>query len=322
MNSYETSIFDCIANNKFPEARRWLKRYADHRVASVKSNAGYFQRICNTIDKNSTFLEALPTNISDKLVVEDPSLSLILKRYVPCEEDEEVLTKLENTYHVGQRLNDLAIRYVNGAIFYGASGCGKTALGRYLAARLHLPFAYLDFSGAINSYLGKTAENIRLVFNYIKGRPCVFMIDEVDAIGGMRHGGSGVDGEMNRVVITLMQNLDTFESESILLFATNRLDILDPALLRRIPIHYEMRPMDKIRRLNMIKAYLDTIPGAEYNDSGIYNYLKTFKDNESNAIIINELIQWIVGQLAEGKPIQMCSDRENQLSLFEEGDVL
>lgn len=317
MNSWETNIYQCLAENKFPEAKHWLKRYASHRVESVKSNAGFFQRIANTMDKNSTFLEALPPNISDKLVVEDPSLSLILKRYVPSEEDEEILAKLENTYRVGSRLNELAIRYVNGAIFHGASGCGKTALGRYLAARLGLPFAYLDFSGSIASYLGKTAENIRRVFDYIKGRPCVFMVDEVDAIGGLRHGGSGVDGEMNRVVISLMQVLDSFESESILLFATNRLDILDPALLRRIPIHYEMRPMDKVRRINMVKAYLDTIPGAEYNDSGICDYLKSFDDTESNAVIINELIQWIVTRLAEGKPIQMCKDRQDQLCLFE-----
>ena len=317
MNSYERSIFSAVSEGNMREAKKWLKQYSEYRIANSKTDKGWFERFASTLDKNTSVLIELPMNLKGMLVVEDPSLSLISKRYVPSQSDLDVLTKLENTFRVRDKLQDLAINYVNGAIFHGESGCGKTSLGRYLAARLNLPFAYLDFAEAINSYMGKTAENIKRAFEFIKGRPCVFMIDEIDAIGGERKSEGGVQGELNRVVITLMQQLDLFGNDSILLFATNRIDILDKALLRRIPIHYEMSPMDDERRIKMVEAYLNTIPEASYDRAGIKSFLANFSPEESNAVIMTSLIQWIVSRLAEGLPVSMCSEKPVEMSLFD-----
>lgn len=77
-------------------------------------------------------------------------------------------------------MSEYGIPYLNSTLISGIPGTGKTEFAKYVAYRLDLPYAYLNFSYLIDSYLGKTAQNLRKVFDYCKGQKCVLMLDEVD----------------------------------------------------------------------------------------------------------------------------------------------
>jgi len=93
----------------------------------------------------------------------------------------------------------------------------------------------------MSSYLGKTGNNIRQVFEFALKNPCVLLLDEFDAIAKKRDDESDV-GELKRLVTVLLQEIDNFSSESILIAATNHPDLLDPAVWRRFDhrIHFDL----------------------------------------------------------------------------------
>lgn len=114
-------------------------------------------------------------------------------------------------------------------------------LARYIAYKAELPFVYVRFSNLLDSYLGKTQENVGRIFDYARANPCVLCFDELDAIGGKRGDRADVS-EMSRVTIALMQELDRMHNKTIIIATTNRFDKLDPALIRRLPYQHEMFP--------------------------------------------------------------------------------
>ena len=126
----------------------------------------------------------------------------------------------------------------------------------------------MRFSQLIDSYMGKTASSINLAFEYAKRTPCVFLVDELDAIAIKRSASSdsGSDGEMNRITITLMQELDNLPNNVILLATTNRIDRIDEALLNRFSLKAKMVEPDENEKRQIIDKYLNTVP-LDFDDS-------------------------------------------------------
>ena len=124
----------------------------------------------------------------------------------------------------------------------------RASLARYIAHKAELPFAYVRFSSVVDSHLGGTQSNLAKIFEYVRTNPCVLCFDEIDAIGTAR-GQAHEMGEMNRVVIAIMQELDQTRNNAIIIGTTNRFDQLDPALVRRFPLRYELTPLspDEVR---------------------------------------------------------------------------
>jgi 26S proteasome regulatory subunit T4 len=116
------------------------------------------------------------------------------------------------------------------------SGTGKTLLARALASNINGTFLKVVASAIVDKYIGESARIIREMFGYAKDhQPCVIFMDEVDAIGGSRFSeGTSADREIQRTLMELLSQLDGFESLGAvkIVMATNRPDILDPALLR------------------------------------------------------------------------------------------
>jgi ATP-dependent 26S proteasome regulatory subunit len=121
-------------------------------------------------------------------------------------------------------------------IFHGPPGTGKTLLARALACNLNATFIKIVASAIVDKYIGESARLIREMFGYARDHePCVIFMDEIDAIGGKRQGeGSSADREIQRTLMELLNQLDGFEAlgQVKIVMATNRPDILDPALLR------------------------------------------------------------------------------------------
>ncbi len=147
-------------------------------------------------------------------------------------------------------------------LVYGPPGCGKTQLARHVAAQLKLPLITGRSDGMISSYLGSTAKNLRSLFEHAMSRPCVLFLDEFDAIAKMRDDGREL-GELKRVVISLLQNIDAMGKDHVLIAATNHDHLLDPAIWRRFAFKLRLTEPADEARLQMLQSFLRSFATAD-----------------------------------------------------------
>ena len=291
MNNLDKQLFENVCNNDTSGAKKILKIILekDH----TQANQAFCNRLLTRLNSSAMNLMELPADIKSLLIMEDVSVSFNENRYYLSRREQEIAEKIIRMNRVAGRLADIGVNYVNSTMLYGESGTGKTTFGRYLAYKMGLPFAYLNFSRTVDSYLGSTQKNISKVFDYIKQQKCVFMLDEVDAIG-MKRGKEDV-GEMSRIVISLMQNLDTLTSDITLLGATNRMDIIDEALLRRFTTRHEVKRLDENEQLEMGKKFFADV-GYEVSSTELQEMAAV---SDTQAGLMNRIIMVMVRHYAE-----------------------
>ena len=262
LNENIKDLIRSVADNDLQKA----KVYANIIVSNEKSNNN--QNFCRIIkaklESQHNFIE-LPFDLKEILKMEDVS-NFNENRYFLSDREREIFNQISIAQNTNNKLSEMGLRYVNATLLYGESGTGKTTFGKYVAYKLGLPFAYLNFSNCINSYLGATSKNISKVFDYISKQKCVFMIDEIDAIGIKR--GKEDLGEMSRIVISLMQAFDLLENDIIVIAATNRKDMIDEALLRRFSIKHEVKTLNEYETRFLIEMFLQDL-NIEYNKENI-----------------------------------------------------
>jgi len=136
------------------------------------------------------------------------------------------------------RLAARGLEPTRSAIFVGPPGVGKTMTARWIAAQLGIPLRILDLAAVISSYLGRSGANVRSAFDYARSTPCVLLLDEIDAIAKRRSDEADV-GELKRLVTVIMQEVDEWPAQSLLLAATNHRELIDSALWRRFDLVVE-----------------------------------------------------------------------------------
>lgn len=130
------------------------------------------------------------------------------------------------------RLTAVGIMPSRSLLLIGPPGVGKSLSARYLAANLNRPLLTLDLAAVMSSFLGRTGNNIRAVLDYARRSPSILLLDEFDAIAKRRDDSAEV-GELKRLVTVLLQAIDDWPRDGILLAATNHPDLLDRAVWRR-----------------------------------------------------------------------------------------
>ena len=159
----------------------------------------------------------------------------------------------------------VGIKPPKGVLLYGPPGTGKTLLAKALASNLNATFLKVVASAIVDKYIGESARLIREMFGYARDHePCVIFMDEIDAIGGKRFSeGTSADREIQRTLMELLNQLDGFESlgKVKMVMATNRPDILDPALLRpgRLDRKIEIGLPNENSRMEIIKIHAKNI---------------------------------------------------------------
>lgn len=159
----------------------------------------------------------------------------------------------------------VGIKPPKGVLLYGPPGTGKTLLARALASNIDATFLKVVASAIVDKYIGESARIIREMFGFAKDhQPCVIFMDEVDAIGGSRFSeGTSADREIQRTLMELLNQLDGFEGLGAvkMVMATNRPDILDPALLRpgRLDRKIEIPLPNEAQRLDILKIHAGPI---------------------------------------------------------------
>jgi len=139
-------------------------------------------------------------------------------------------------------------------LLYGPPGCGKTELAKFISARLGLPLITARTDSLISSYLGSTAKNLRMLFDHASSRACVLFLDEFDAVAKLRDDRHEL-GELKRVVVSLLQNIDALQSQTILLAATNHEHLLDPAIWRRFSYRLRIDLPEQPVREELVEKY-------------------------------------------------------------------
>ena len=155
----------------------------------------------------------------------------------------------------------VGIKPPKGVLLFGPPGTGKTLLARAIACNIEASFLKVVSSAIVDKYIGESARLIREMFGYAKERqPCVIFMDEIDAIGGRRFSeGTSADREIQRTLMELLNQLDGFDvlNKVKIIMATNRPDVLDPALLRpgRLDRKVEISLPNEQGRMEVLKIH-------------------------------------------------------------------
>ncbi|WP_042719883.1 AAA family ATPase [Flavobacterium sp. B17] len=150
----------------------------------------------------------------------------------------------ENTYVAELQKYGLPVN--NKVLLQGSSGCGKTMTAKAIANALGKNIIILNLSNIVSSRIGETSQNIKMIFDKAARERSVLFLDELDQIGKARGSDDKDVGEMRRLVNTLIQLIDYYPENAMLLCATNHPEIIDTALIRRfqLKINYEMPSKD------------------------------------------------------------------------------
>jgi 26S proteasome regulatory subunit T6 len=202
----------------------------------------------------------------------DPLVSLMMVEKVP-DSTYDMIGGLDNQIKEIKEVIELPIRHPElfeslgiaqpkGVLLYGPPGTGKTLLARAVAHHTDCRFIRVSGSELVQKYIGEGSRMVRELFVMAREHaPSIIFIDEVDSIGSARSegGGGGGDSEVQRTMLELLNQLDGFESAKAIkvIMATNRIDILDPALLRpgRIDRKIEFPAPNTAARLDILKIH-------------------------------------------------------------------
>src|SRR3979490_2277912 len=185
-----------------------------------------------------------------------------------CEEAKEEVAKLIDFLRDPSKFQKLGGRIPRGVLMVGAPGTGKTLLARAIAGEAKVPFFSISGSDFVEMFVGVGAARVRDMFDQAKKHaPCIVFIDEIDAVGRRRGAGlGGGNDEREQTLNQLLVEMDGFEATMgvIVIAATNRPDVLDPALLRpgRFDRQVVVPNPDIVGREQILKVHVRKVPLA------------------------------------------------------------
>jgi cell division protease FtsH len=264
-----------------------------------------------------------------------------------ADEAKEELKEIIEFLREAQKFQKLGGRIPKGVLLVGAPGTGKTLLARAVAGEANVPFFSISGSDFVEMFVGVGASRVRDLFEQgKKNAPCIIFIDEIDAVG--RHRGAGLGGghdEREQTLNQLLVEMDGFESNEgvILIAATNRPDVLDPALLRPgrfdrrvvvarpdvrgreeiLRVHTRKIPLHEDVELSVIARGTPGFSGADLANLVNESALNAARYNRKNVTMVDfELAKDKVLMGAERKSLILSDEEKRNTAFHEAGHAL
>ena len=208
-------------------------------------------------------------------MLDDANNTVTFADVAGCEEAKEEVSELVDFLRDPSKFQKLGGRIPRGVLMVGSPGTGKTLLAKAIAGEAKVPFFSISGSDFVEMFVGVGAARVRDMFEQAKkASPCIIFIDEIDAVGRQRGAGlGGGNDEREQTLNQLLVEMDGFEGSSgvIVIAATNRPDVLDPALLR--PGRFDRQvvvPLPDIRgREQILKVHMRKVPLAPDVDPSV-----------------------------------------------------
>ena len=257
-------------------------------------------------------------------------------------EAKEDLTEVVDFLKHPKKFQDVGAKIPKGVLLVGPPGTGKTMLARAVAGEAEVPFFSISGSEFVEMFVGVGASRVRDLFEKAKkNAPCIIFIDEIDAVGRRR--GSGMGGghdEREQTLNQILVEMDGFETGTnvIVLAATNRADVLDPALLRPgrfdrrtniglperkdreaiLKVHFKKKPVDDSVNIDALAAKTAGSSGADL--ANIANEAAIIAARHNRKKITNDDVTSAFEKVAIGpeRKTKIMSDAEKELTAFHE----
>jgi cell division protease FtsH len=208
-------------------------------------------------------------------MLDESSNSITFADVAGCDEAKEEVAELVDFLRDPSKFQKLGGRIPKGVLMVGSPGTGKTLLAKAIAGEAKVPFFSISGSDFVEMFVGVGAARVRDMFeNAKKHAPCIIFIDEIDAVGRQRGAGlGGGNDEREQTLNQLLVEMDGFEGQTgvIVIAATNRPDVLDPALMR--PGRFDRQvvvPLPDIRgREQIIRVHMRKVPVAPDVDANV-----------------------------------------------------
>lgn len=306
MNDNEKLLIDYVCDGDIRKAQKQARIVLEN--LNTKKDENYKAQRLRRLDAKSSSIIELPYNLKELLIAEDVS-HFPNERFLLRDREADIVNHILASFKASGKLAEMGIPFLPALLLHGESGCGKTMLARYIAHKADLPFVYVRFSSLVSSYLGSTQSNIAKVFDYARNSPCVLCFDEIDAVG-MARGQKNDVGEMNRIVIALMQEMDSIPNNVIVIGTTNRYDRLDPALVRRFLNQFEIKPLNLDDATQLSRKFFD-YTGTD-SSAWIENWSsERFSTGAPASTVVTACTNYVVSKILEEERRKAYSNSES-----------
>jgi cell division protease FtsH len=274
---------------------------------------------------------------------DDDKTKVTFKDVAGAEEAKQELEEVVEFLKTPQKYNELGAKIPKGVLLYGPPGTGKTLLAKAVAGEAGVPFFSISGSDFVEMFVGVGASRVRDLFDQAKkNAPCIVFIDEIDAVGRQR--GAGLGGghdEREQTLNQLLVEMDGFSANEgiIMIAATNRPDILDPALLRPgrfdrqivvdrpdikgrteiLKVHIKGKPIGDDVSLDVIAQRTPGFTGADL--SNLVNEAALLTARRDKKIINMQEMEEAAERVIMGpeRKSRVISDKEKRLTAYHEG---
>ncbi len=273
---------------------------------------------------------------------EDPAKKITFQDVAGLDEEKEELSEIVDFLKSPNKFNKLGARIPKGVLLVGPPGTGKTYLAKSVSGEAGVPFFSISGSDFVEMFVGVGASRVRDLFDQAKkNAPCIVFIDEIDAVGRRRGAGmGGGNDEREQTLNQLLVEMDGFSGNEgiIIVAATNRPDILDPALMRPgrfdrqvhvglpdvkareqiLGIHVRKKPLSEDVNLEVVAKRTPGFTPADLENAMNEAALLTARHNQS--LITMDIIEEAITKVIAGpeKRSKVISESERKLTAFHE----
>lgn len=232
-----------------------------------------------------------------------PNIGRVDLQDIVFEENLKVqVNQLLREYEHFEVLDKYGLPVVNKLLLFGKSGCGKTMTAKAIANKLGKKLKTINLGNIVSSKLGETSRNIASAFKMVETQEAVLFFDEFDSLGKERNYDNTDSSEMKRVVNSMIQLMDSLPKNSILIAATNQIDMIDEALVRRFELKLEFKNPSQKYLDQLYDHLISKYPKEYQNVNRVYN----ISFAEAEGIVLKEVKENIIqSELLKKSGVQM-----------------